>query len=119
MVLTKEFLEKLIPVFEQESVSEETELIYDGHHFDAELDKNEDDELVIIIRYNREQSLKSKFEEWCNTLDDDLFLEACEQFEEITGTALKDINNEEAYLNFQKVAKEIVKDKIEYLKRYL
>lgn len=119
MVLTKEFLEKLIPVFEQESVSEETELVYDGHHFDAELDKNEDDKLVIIIRYNREESLRSKFEEWCDTLDDELFLEACEKFEEITGTALKDVNDEDSYSDFQKVVKEIVKNKIENLQRYL
>ena len=32
MILTKKFLEQLIPAFMQEVTSEETELIYEGHH---------------------------------------------------------------------------------------
>ena len=51
MILTKKFLEKLLPAFAQEVTQEETELIYNDHHFDATLLKNEDNELIIKIRY--------------------------------------------------------------------
>ena len=38
------------------------ELIYEGHHFDAKLDKNENDELTISIKYKKEASEKAQFE---------------------------------------------------------
>lgn len=113
MILTKEFLEKLIPAFTQEIVSEKTELDYEGHHFDAELDKNEDDELTIVIKYR-------SFKKWCKQIDDDIFVEACEQFEELTGRALRDVEEEELYDLFKTVVQEVVKSKIEDLhKKYL
>ena len=120
MILTKEFLEKLIPVFTQELVSEETELNYEEHHFDAKLDKNEDDELTIVIKYRREESLRDQFMKWCEQVDDDIFIKACEQFEELTGRPLSEVEEEELYDLFKTVVQEIVKSKIEDLhKKYL
>lgn len=120
MILTQKFLEQLFPVFGQESVQEQTELVYDGHHFNAELDKNENDELKIVIKYNREKSLRDKFEEWCDTVDDDIFVEACEKFEELTGKSLAEAEEEQLYDMFQSVVKEVVKNRIQDLsKRYL
>lgn len=120
MILTQKFLEQLLPVFGQEELLEETELVYDGHCFDAKLDKNEEDELTIVIKYKREESLRKKFEEWCNTVDDDIFIEACERFKDITGYTLEEAEEEELYDDFHAVVKEVVKSKIESLsKKYL
>lgn len=120
MILTQKFLEQLFPLFDKEVATEQTELVYDGHHFDAKLDKNEEDELTIIIKYNRENSLRHKFEEWCNTVDDDIFIEACQRFQDITGYTLEEAEEEELYDDFQSVVREVVKGKIESLsKKYL
>lgn len=116
MILTKKFLEFLLPAFEQDTVEEQKELIYDGHHFDATLSKSEDDILTITIKYKKEESVKDKFEKWCASIDDDIFVEACEKFEELTGKPLKGTNE---YGLFQNVVQQVVKAKIDKLKMYL
>ena len=119
MILTKKFLEFILPAFAQEVTKEEQELIYGEHHFDAKLIKNEDDELTITIKYKQE-SLKEKFEKWCQQIDDDIFVEACEKFEELTGRKLKEVDEENLYTLFETVIREVVKSKINTLsKKYL
>lgn len=120
MILTKKFLEQLLPAFAQEVTEEETELIYNGHHFDATLLKNEDNELVIKIKYKEEETKKDQFEKWCSQVDDDIFVEACEKFEELTGKTLESVEEEKSYDTFKAVVREIVKQRINSLsKRYL
>ena len=120
MILTKKFLESVIPAFMQEVTSEQTELIYEGHHFDAKLDKTEDDVLNISIKYKKEDTIKAQFEKWCEQIDDDIFVEACEKFEELTGKSLEEAEEEKLYSTFQAVVREIVKNRINDLhRRYL
>ena len=120
MILTKKFLESVIPAFMQEVTSEQTELIYEGHHFDAKLDKTEDDVLNISIKYKKEDTIKAQFEKWCEQIDDDIFVEACEKFEELTGKSLEKVEDEQLYNAFQAVVREVVKERIATLnKKYL
>lgn len=117
MILTTKFLEALLPIFEQDTVEEQRELIYDGHHFDASLEKTEDDTLTITIKYNKEESAKDKFEKWCESIDDDIFVEACEKFEELTGKSLNEADESKLYHLFQTVVQQVVSAKIDKLKK--
>ena len=120
MILTKRFLELLLPVFAQDTVEESNEIVYDQHHFNATLKKSEDDTLTITIKYNKEDSLKEQFTKWCETIDDDIFVEACEKFEELTGKSLKEADEAKLYDLFQSVVLQIVRNKIDlWTKKYL
>ena len=120
MILTRKFLEQVLPAFMQEVTSEQTELVYEGHHFDAKLDKNAEDELTISIKYKKEDTIREQFEKWCEQIDDDIFVEACEKFEELTGKSLDEAESEQFYGAFQAVVREVVKGKIDALnKKYL
>lgn len=120
MILTKKFLERVLPAFSQDVMAEENEIIFDEHHFNATLKKTEDDVLTIVIKYEKEKSLKEQFINWCQQIDDDIFVEACEKFEQLTGKTLKEADEEKLYDLFQTVVKEVVKYKIDKLtKTYL
>ena len=120
MILTKQFLEQVLPAFSQDTAKEDTEMIYGEHHFDASLKKTKDDVLTITIKYKKEESLEAQFEQWCKQIDDDIFVEACERFEAITGMALTDIVDKKLYDSFKSVVKQIVKEKVDRLcKAYL
>lgn len=116
MILTKNFLESILPAFSQDITEENTELNYDGHYFNAELTKNEDGVLTITVKH---KSSKEIFERWCKQIDDDIFVEACEKFEELTGKTLKEAEEDKLYSLFETVVKEIARSKIDKLKRYL
>ena len=70
-------------------------------------------EISGTIRDNKQKA----FEEWCDTLDEDLFVEACEVFEERAGYPLSELKDH--YQDFINVVKDIVREKIESLKVYL
>lgn len=75
--------------------------------------------------YKTKQPKKSDlFDEWVKTLDDDLFLETCELYQQKYGKMsdlVKQIDeeNEEAMQNFKDVFFGLVNEKIEKLNSYL
>ena len=71
------------------------------------LDQEDNDHFSITIH----GIVDNDFEKWCNSLDDDLFVEACEQYEDITGMPLSEENPE----LFKKVVSDICRQKIDEL----
>lgn len=76
----------------------------------------DDESFKITISGNFEVQKEKEFKNWCQTLDDDLFVEACERFESLTGIALKDV---EDYDMFKQVVKQIAQEKIQKLQNYV
>lgn len=79
----------------------------------------ENDEFQITINGTIKDLKRSQFEEWCNKLDEDIFLETCDKYESLTGKSLKDADDDNDYESFVKVAQHIIKDKIKRLEQYL
>lgn len=76
-----------------------------------------DDTFTITISGNLKNSKENEFKEWCNNLDEDLFLEACDKYSDFTGKNLNEIGND--YESFKEVVRQIVNNKISKLKSYL
>ena len=75
------------------------------------LDQEDNDHFSITIH----GTIDNDFERWCNSLDDDLFVEACEQYEDITGMPLSEENPE----LFKKVVSDICRQKIDELNKFV
>jgi hypothetical protein len=79
--------------------------------------KADDKTFIITLSGKLKNSEENEFKEWCNNLDEDLFLEACDKFEDYTGKSLNNIGND--YESFKKVVHKIITDKIAKLESYL
>ena len=63
--------------------------------------------------------LDNEFEDWCNQLDDDIFIEACERFEDETGVSLQEMSEHPDIELFKNVVAKVCKDKINILSKFI
>ena len=71
------------------------------------------DNCTVLVK----ESAKDKVEKWCESIDDDIFVEACEKFEELTGKSLNEADESKLYNLFQAVVQQVVSAKIDKLKK--
>lgn len=108
--MNEELLKELLSVFEQDDMHEETEFNIDGKTFNLVLDK-EGNDITMKLSLTEDE-----FEKYINELDQDVFIEACENFEKMTGVQLS--NDVEPEM-FKGVVNEVIKNKINNLKKFL
>lgn len=108
--MNEELLKELLSVFEQEDMHEETEFNIDDKTFNLVLDK-EGNDITMKLSLTEDE-----FEKYINELDQDVFVEACENFEKMTGVQLS--NDVEPEM-FKGVVNEVIKNKINNLKKFL
>ena len=110
--MDKELLMELLPFFTMGEVNEELEANIDGSILKVSVIKKED-ENKITMTLDFEQNENDEFKEYIDSLDEDIFIEACEQFEDLTGQHLSDEVNPEL---FKSVVKRVIENKINKLK---
>lgn len=92
---------------------------YKDNNISYVIDATKEGDTLNITISLQEDTRKEEFENWCKSIDDDIFVETCEKFEELTGKTLHEIAEEELYDEFKTVVKELVKSKIESLQSLL
>lgn len=107
----KELLTEILPYFAADDLNEETEVNIDGDTLRLSVNK-EDNKIILTVEYVQED----KFEKWVKSLDQDVFIEACERFQEFTGNKLTD---EVDHNVFKEVVNTIIKEKICTLQKQL
>jgi hypothetical protein len=113
--MDKELLMELLPFFTMGEVNEELEANIDGSILKVSVIKKED-ENKITMTLDFEQNENDEFKEYIDSLDEDIFIEACEQFEDLTGQHLSDEVNPEL---FKSVVKRVIENKINKLKEFI
>lgn len=108
--MNEEILRDLLTIFTQDDVHEETEFSIDGKTLNLNLDK-EGNEIVLKLSFKEDE-----FEKYINELDQDIFVEACENFEDLTGEHL---SNDVDHDLFKSVVNEVIRKKIDSLKKFL
>jgi len=108
--MNEEILKQLIAIFAMEDVNEETEVIVDGKLLNIKL-KKEGNDISLNLSYKEDE-----FENYINSLDEDIFIEACERFEDLTGEQL---NNNIDHDTFKAVVHTVASERIEDLKKLL
>lgn len=81
----------------------------------VEIKQTEDDAFQIIIN----GTLKNEFKTWCEKLDDDIFVEACERFEDETGISLQRMEENLDTELFKQVVAKICKERINKLSQFI
>ena len=88
--------------------------------YDIEIDDNinvgvkaDDNTFEICISGTVKQD---DFKRWCQDMDDDLFVEACERYEEITGEPLRELTSHEKFID---VVRQVAQEKIDLLSQYI
>lgn len=110
--MNEELLTELLPIFASGQVSEEEEIDLDGSILKVSINKKENEnKVVMVVEY-----IEDDFKKWVNSLDEDIFIEACEKFEEITGKPLSDDTEES---DFRAVVSKVIQDKISNLKKFI
>lgn len=113
--MEEELLKQILPFFDMDGIDEELEANIDGNILKVSVMKKED-ENKIVMTIEFEEDKDKEFKEYIDSLDEDIFVEACEQFEELTGQHLSDEVEPEL---FKKVVNRVVEDRIEKLKELL
>ena len=108
--MNEEILKELLAIFAEGDIHEETQVNIDGKILDLSLVK-EGNDITLKLSYKEDE-----FEKYINGLDQDVFVEACEKFEELTGERL---SNDVDHDMFKAVVNEIIKEKINNLKKLL
>jgi len=78
--------------------------------------KADNNKFTITISGDFANEKEEEFKNWCQSIDDDLFVEACEKFESITGIPLKEVTD---YDLFKNVVRQIAQEKIQKLQNYI
>ena len=110
--MEKELLSELLPIFAAGAVNDETEIDIDGNILKVAITKKEDENKVTMTV----EFIEDDFKKWVNSLDEDVFIEACERFKEISGTDLSDDVDEDV---FREVVKQVIKERISNLKKFI
>ena len=109
----EELLTQLLPVFiESGEINEETEVDIDGNILKITINKEEDEnKIVMTVEYKEDE-----FKKYVDSLDEDIFIEACEKFESKTGIPLNDDVDKDL---FKEVVRQIIAEKINKLRALL
>lgn len=110
--MNEQILTELLPFFASEEINEKTEVNLDGNILTIELIKKEDEnKITLTVEYEEDE-----FKKFVDSLDEDIFIESCEKFEELTGTPLSnDVDKD----TFKEVVKNVVKNRINNLKKFI
>ena len=108
--MSEEILRELLAIFAEDDIHEETEVNVDGKILNISLVK-EDNDITLKLSYKEDE-----FENYINSLDQDIFVEACEKFEDLTGEHL---DNDVDHDTFKSVVNQVISSKIEELKKQL
>jgi len=108
--MNDEILKQLLAIFAEDDLHEETEFTDNGNTLNVSLVKEGND---ITLKLSLKED---EFEKYINELDQDIFIEACERFEELTGEHL---SNDVDHNLFKSVVNEVVKNKINELQKLL
>jgi hypothetical protein len=108
--MNEDILKELLSIFAGEDVQEETEVNINGNELKLFLKKEGND---IILRLSLQED---EFKKFVNSLDEDIFIEACERYKEITGADLSDNVDEDS---FKAVVNQVIKGKISRLQKFI
>lgn len=127
MIIKNEVLNSLIKAFNYDECQEATTIQNEpGVAYEVDLKKDGDVLKIVIEKKNLVNKEKQEFEEWLDSIDDDMFQEALERVHEITGIDAKQLDedyNSKEFKGIIKLFKDIVpviaKEKINNLTKYL
>lgn len=127
MIIKKEILNELIKAFKFNECQEATTIQNEPDvAYEVDLKKKGDIITIVLERKQLENKEKKEFERWLDSIDDDMFQEALERVEKITGLNPKELNAEydsEDFKNvishFKKIIPTIAKERINNLTKYL
>ena len=108
--MEEELIKQLVSIFNEEDCEEESTFELDGNVLIMKLVK-EGNKVNLSLEWKEDE-----FKKYVNSLDEDIFLEACEKFEELTGKPLSDNTNPE---QFKAVVKQLISSKIDRLKAFI
>ena len=110
--MNEEILNELLPFFASDAINEEVELNLDGNVFKLSIIKKEgENKIVLTVEYEEDE-----FKKYVDSLDEDIFIESCEKFEQLTGVQLGDDVDKDL---FKEVVNQIVTNKINKLKKFV
>lgn len=125
MIIKNEVLNALIKAFDY-NVCQEATTIQNEPGVAYEVDLNKDGDTLTIVIEKKELEDKKEFEAWLDTVDDNMFQEALEKVQKITGIDAKQLdkdynsNDYKGIINlFKKIIPQIAQEKINNLQRYL
>ena len=108
----EELFNKLNEILNHDSLHEEYEIEVDGNIFNITANKAEGENKINIVVELKED----KFKKYINSLDENIFVEACEKFKEYTGEQLTDEVDQDL---FKSVVQRVISEKIDRLKSFL
>ncbi len=127
MIIKNEILNALIKAFDYNVCQEATTIQNEpGVAYEVDLKKDGDTLTIVIEKKELENKDKKEFEAWLDTVDDNMFQEALEKVQKITGIDAKQLDkdyNSDDYKGiinlFKKIISQIAQEKINNLQRYL
>jgi hypothetical protein len=127
MIIKNEILNALIKAFDYNVCQEATTIQNEpGVAYEVDLNKDGDTLTIVIEKKELENKDKKEFEAWLDTVDDNMFQEALEKVQKITGIDAKQLdkdynsNDYKGIINlFKKIIPQIAQEKINNLQRYL
>jgi len=127
MIIKNEILNALIQAFKYDKCQEATTIQNNPDvAYEVDLKKDGDTLTIVIERKELENKQKKEFEQWLDSIDDDIFQEALERVQKLTGIDAKQLDedyNSEDYMRiinlFKKMVPNIAKERIDSLQKYL
>lgn len=127
MIIKNEILNALIKAFDYNVCQEATTIQNEpGVAYEVDLNKDGDTLTIVIEKKELENKDKKEFEAWLDTVDDNMFQEALEKVQKITGIDAKQLDEDynskdyKGIINlFKKIIPQIAQEKINNLQRYL
>ena len=110
--MNEELLTELLPIFANGEIHEEQEVNIDGDILKVSINKEEDEnKITLVVEYKEDE-----FQKYIDSLDEDIFIEACEQFENKTGIPLNDDVDKDL---FKEVVRQVIAERINKLRALL
>jgi hypothetical protein len=127
MIVKEEILNGLVKAFDYDKCQEATTIQNEpGVAYEVDLKKDGDTLTIVIEKKELENKDKKEFEAWLDTVDYNMFQEALEKVQKITGIDAKQLdkdynsNDYKGIINlFKKIIPQIAQEKINNLQRYL
>lgn len=95
MIIKNEILNALIKAFDYNVCQEATTIQNEpGVAYEVDLNKDGDTLTIVIEKKELENKDKKEFEAWLDTVDDNMFQEALEKVQKITGIDAKQLDED-------------------------
>ena len=111
MLINENTVKQLATAFEFDVFNEKQQVIIDDVTYEVDFKKKENKLEVTLVKIKEENKLR----QFINSLDDDLFQEACANIERLTGKTLKEWNtnysSDEVYEMFKDVVETVLAEK--------